>query len=285
MLPGHILHSNLEIDMSKITSRSRPGGFTLIELLVVIAIIALLVSILLPSLSKAKGLAQTGVCMSNQRSIALAVQQYAMAEQGVVAPTITNRASWQALLVESQFADAEKFDTHEEANSDFSRAPSIFQCSLTQPKVAAHPDSAYDRAALGYMPLATYYDMPGKDEYYLQVSIAANSATYFNAQFPMVFVPADGGGSAGKSNFIHRLENLEKTAALAMTYDGWWTHNAYMPRRILGPHSNWTNTNISHFDGHVQTYSRDALPFSDMRYSNSYLRDEDYDGPLWRIGD
>ncbi len=51
-------------------------GFTLIELLVVIAIIALLVSILLPSLAKAKELAQRAVCSSNQRQIVLACSFY-----------------------------------------------------------------------------------------------------------------------------------------------------------------------------------------------------------------
>lgn len=52
------------------------GGFTLIELLVVISIIALLLSVLMPALSKVKMQAKAVICLSNQRQWALTFSMY-----------------------------------------------------------------------------------------------------------------------------------------------------------------------------------------------------------------
>ena len=65
-----------------ITEKRR--GFTLIELLVVVAIITLLVAILLPSLARAKELANRAVCGHRLHTIGIAVAQYTFRNKGYI---------------------------------------------------------------------------------------------------------------------------------------------------------------------------------------------------------
>jgi prepilin-type N-terminal cleavage/methylation domain-containing protein len=62
--------------------RGRGRGFTLIELLVVIAIIAVLVSILLPALSKARLTAQSLACSINLKGLGQGLHAYALDYKG-----------------------------------------------------------------------------------------------------------------------------------------------------------------------------------------------------------
>jgi prepilin-type N-terminal cleavage/methylation domain-containing protein/prepilin-type processing-associated H-X9-DG protein len=61
---------------SKDSQRGRPKAFTIIELMVTVAIIALLMAILLPSLSEARKEARTVQCATNLKHVGLAVAVY-----------------------------------------------------------------------------------------------------------------------------------------------------------------------------------------------------------------
>ena len=70
----------------------RKAAFTLIELLVVISIVAILISILLPALAKARELANRAVCMANIRGIVQSMITYSQSSNGVF--PVTYAAGW-----------------------------------------------------------------------------------------------------------------------------------------------------------------------------------------------
>lgn len=86
---GSTMNTKRKAIMDDLHGRDKFSAFTLIELLVVIAIISLLVSILLPSLNKAKDLARKVACMSNFRNIGCGVNMYALDGDGRVPPAVT----------------------------------------------------------------------------------------------------------------------------------------------------------------------------------------------------
>ncbi len=87
---------------------SRGTGFTLVELLVVIGIIALLISILLPALNKARAAANRTACLSNIRQLAVGTHMYAQEYRGWLMPTKQQNARWN-----------EYWDTHQFYYFDF----------------------------------------------------------------------------------------------------------------------------------------------------------------------
>jgi prepilin-type N-terminal cleavage/methylation domain-containing protein/prepilin-type processing-associated H-X9-DG protein len=94
-------------------------GFTLVELLVVIGIIALLISILLPALRKARQSAQAVQCLSNLRQLSAAHASYMQQSRNRVFPYYgdgTTNILWQAILLPYITPRAGKMDIYSTNN-------------------------------------------------------------------------------------------------------------------------------------------------------------------------
>jgi prepilin-type N-terminal cleavage/methylation domain-containing protein/prepilin-type processing-associated H-X9-DG protein len=121
-------------------------GFTLIELLVVIAIIAILASLLLPALGRAKEQGQSIACRSNQRQLSVASMTYALDNQNWLNPLQTANddtgveTSYRVILWEY-----------------VGHSPKVYDCPTEMSAVYADGISAYD-ASYGGFPLGSGTD-------------------------------------------------------------------------------------------------------------------------------
>ncbi len=82
--------------------RNRSTGFTLVELLVVIGIIALLISILLPALGKARESSNRVKCASNLRQLGMLWYNYSNAYRGFFPDCTEYGGTWEILTPEKK---------------------------------------------------------------------------------------------------------------------------------------------------------------------------------------
>lgn len=133
--------------------RGRSSAFTLIELLVVIAIVAVLASLLLPALSKAKAQAHRGQCISNQRQLIFTWLMYAGDHDEMLVPNGENGTGEHAFNLlwingaghpnlHSFTNDLHLVDSKYAAFAPYLRSPRIYRCPSDSGKLYVLAETA-----------------------------------------------------------------------------------------------------------------------------------------------
>ncbi|MFN0068843.1 MAG: type II secretion system protein [Limisphaerales bacterium] len=126
---------------SRIHPGARRAGFTLIELLVVIAIIAILASLLLPALGKAREKGRQAACVNHLRQLTLCWAMYADDNDGKLVP---NEAAGEISLPGAWIEGDAKTDFNTRniekgALFPYNRSVAIYRCPSDRAKVYRHP--------------------------------------------------------------------------------------------------------------------------------------------------
>ena len=250
--------------------RRRPAtrrAFTLVELLVVIGIIAVLISVLLPTLGRAREQARGIQCMSNLRQLGTAALLYTHDNKGVILPfgyttgVNDNVNIWPVILVGSGYLPKTGITDVNDGRVAYNTAFFCPNARYDQPAAGwdLYPASISDAAAA--RPFRVAGSHPFGSDIVVDCTYGQNgtSGGFDVNKIPVRRYP--GSTPTGwNDRRMTKLTQIRKPSETAWMFDGLYGNLMVNVYRLNGRHDKARMTNVLMFDGSAHKFDRKTLP-------------------------